>query len=110
MEIMNKKNHLIEDMLNFAIQASDDVKQKMKHDRYPALFVYVKQLSDPQVMTIMAKYLGHALTEEQWTRIRATPRVELADCKGVGGCEECACVILCVSCVSCAFVRVRTQM
>ena len=30
--------------------------------------------------------------------------------EGVGGCEECACVILCVSCVSCAFVRVRTQM
>jgi len=29
--------------------------------------------------------------------------------EGVGGSEECACVILCVSCVSCAFVRVRMQ-
>ena len=80
MDIMNKKPHLCQDIYKFAVQAADDVKQRMKHERYPHSFVYTKQLSDPQVQNIMTKYVGHPFTDEVWVRIRATPNVDFGDC------------------------------
>ena len=72
-DIMNTKPHLAKTIHDQAVAASEDRAGRMRLDKFPNTQLYVRQLTDPYLISVMQKYehMDTKFDEEGWTRIRA---------------------------------------
>ena len=86
-EITNTKPHLAKTIHDQAVAASEDRAGRMRLDKFPNTQLYVKQLTDPYLISVMQKYVHMDTTfdEEGWARIRAMPTCKFGEYEGVSG-------------------------